>query len=126
MGVWAWGAGGKGQLGSGGLEDSPAPVPVPSLGAQDLKGVACGGSHALALLREMPPFLPPHLLLSEVLSPLPQLKRLCAGSCPVASSSHAQLALAAGLERSRVHGDVPALLGCLCRLWGSAGVGLRT
>jgi len=44
MGVWAWGAGTKGQLGSGGLEDSPAPLPVPSLSSHDIAGWPAGAA----------------------------------------------------------------------------------
>ena len=48
--VWAWGANGWGQLGSGGTANSNVPVQVP--GVRGAIAVSAGGAHSLALVKK--------------------------------------------------------------------------
>lgn len=50
--VWSWGAGTSGQLANGALEDELLPKRVPSLSGKEIKQIAGGGSHVVALLGE--------------------------------------------------------------------------
>lgn len=49
--VWSWGAGTDGQLATGRQEDEWLPQLVESLSSLQISTIACGGAHALALLR---------------------------------------------------------------------------
>eukprot|EP00898_Chlorokybus_atmophyticus_P004579 jgi/Chlat1/5121/Chrsp33S05026 len=48
--VWSWGAGTSGQLGNGRLEDADTPTEVDALRNKRVVHIACGGSHAAAVL----------------------------------------------------------------------------
>lgn len=47
--VWSWGAGTSGQLGNGDLDDELRPKRVHKLDGENLRQLACGGSHAAGL-----------------------------------------------------------------------------
>eukprot|EP01018_Ginkgo_biloba_P003818 Gb_12880 [translate_table: standard] len=49
--VWSWGAGTDGQLATGRLQDGWLPQSVPALASLPVSWIACGGAHALALVR---------------------------------------------------------------------------
>ncbi|GAQ82186.1 hypothetical protein KFL_001030110 [Klebsormidium nitens] len=47
--VWSWGAGTSGQLGNGKLDDELLPKRAQQLDEEQLKQIACGGSHAVGV-----------------------------------------------------------------------------
>jgi len=47
--VYAWGAGGAGQLGLEGTQDVPTPTPIAALAGQRIKWVGCFAEHTMAL-----------------------------------------------------------------------------